>query len=113
MDVVLALLLGENLLEWGGGLEEGGQKIGPETRWADDGKRFSDGRCIRIASRREFVRMGRRSGGGGAKNRTGPEGGRMTGSAFSDGRCIGIASRREFIEMGRRSGGGGGAKNST
>ena len=29
MDVVLALLLGENLLEWGGGLEEGGQKIGP------------------------------------------------------------------------------------
>ena len=35
MDVVLALLLGENLLEWGGGLEEGGQKIRPETRGAD------------------------------------------------------------------------------
>ena len=35
MDVVLALLLGENLLEWGGGLEEGGQKIGPDRRWAD------------------------------------------------------------------------------
>ena len=29
MDVVLGLLLGENLLEWGGGLEEGGQKIRP------------------------------------------------------------------------------------
>ena len=35
MDVVLALLLGENLLEWGGGLEEGGQKIRPDRRWAD------------------------------------------------------------------------------
>ena len=35
MDVVLALLLGENLLEWGGGLEEGGQKIRPGPRWAD------------------------------------------------------------------------------
>ena len=41
------------------------------------GSAFSDGRCIGIASRREFVRMGRRSGGGGAKNRTGPEGGRI------------------------------------
>ena len=49
MDVVLALLLGENLLKWGGGLEEGGQKIRPETRVADDGKRFrSDGRCVGI-----------------------------------------------------------------
>ena len=27
MDVVLGLLLGENLLKWGGGLEEGGQKF--------------------------------------------------------------------------------------
>ena len=35
MDVVFALLLGENLLEWGGGLEEGGQKIRPGPRWAD------------------------------------------------------------------------------
>ena len=35
MDVVLALLLGENLLKWGGGLEEGGQKIGPDGGWAD------------------------------------------------------------------------------
>ena len=35
MDVGLALLLGEKLLEWGGGLEEGGQKIGPGRRWAD------------------------------------------------------------------------------
>ena len=34
MDVVLALLLGENLLEWGGGLEEGGQKIRPDRRGA-------------------------------------------------------------------------------
>ena len=40
MDVVLALLLGENLLEWGGGLEEGGQQIRPDGRVADDGKRF-------------------------------------------------------------------------
>ena len=49
MDVVSGLLLGENLLEWGGGLEEGGQKIGPGRRWADDGKRFrSDGRCVGI-----------------------------------------------------------------
>ena len=32
MDVVLALLLGENLLKWGGGLEEGGQKIRPDRR---------------------------------------------------------------------------------
>ena len=29
MDVVLALLLGENLLEWGGGLEEGGKTSDP------------------------------------------------------------------------------------
>ena len=43
------------------------------------GSAFSDGRIIGIASRREFVRMGRRSGGGGAKKSTGPEGGRMTG----------------------------------
>ena len=35
MDDVWALLLGENLLEWGGGLEEGGQKIRPDRRWAD------------------------------------------------------------------------------
>ena len=35
MDVVFALLLGENLLKWGGGPEEGDQKIGPERRWAD------------------------------------------------------------------------------
>ena len=35
MDVVSGLLLGENVLEWGGGLEEGGQKIRPEPRWAD------------------------------------------------------------------------------
>ena len=40
MDVVLGLLLGENLLEWGGGLEEGGQKNRPEGWRADDGKRF-------------------------------------------------------------------------
>ena len=40
MDGVLGLLLGENLLEWGGGLEEGTQKIRPDRRWADDGKRF-------------------------------------------------------------------------
>ena len=35
MDVVLALLLGENLLEWGGGLEEGGLKIRPGPRVPD------------------------------------------------------------------------------
>ena len=35
MDVVLALLLGENLLKWGGGLEEGGQKIRPGRGGAD------------------------------------------------------------------------------
>ena len=75
------------------------------------GSAFSDGRCIRIASRREFIRMGRRSGGG-PKRSDLNRGLRMTGSAFSDGRCIGIASRREFTEMGRRSGGGG-AKNRT
>ena len=42
MDVVLALLLGENLLEWGGGLEEGGQKIRPGGRVADffGGRRY-------------------------------------------------------------------------
>ena len=38
------------------------------------GSAFSDGRCVGIASRREFIRMGRRSGGGGAKNRTGAKG---------------------------------------
>ena len=77
MDVVLALLLGENLLKWGGGLEEGGQQIRPDGGWADDGKRFSDGRCIGVASRREFVRMGRRSGGGGGKKFDLMEGGRI------------------------------------
>ena len=35
MDVVLGLRLGENLLEWRGGLEEGGQKIGPDGGRAD------------------------------------------------------------------------------
>ena len=35
MDVVLALLLGENLLKWGGGLEEGGQKFDLTGGWAD------------------------------------------------------------------------------
>ena len=40
MDVVLALLLGENLLEYGGGPGGGGQKIGADGRVADDGKRF-------------------------------------------------------------------------
>ena len=35
MDVVLALLLGENLLEMGGDPGRGGQKIRPEGRDAD------------------------------------------------------------------------------
>ena len=38
------------------------------------GSAFSDGRCVGIASRREFIRMGRRSGGGGAKKSTGAKG---------------------------------------
>ena len=70
MDVVLALLLGENLLEWGGGLEEGGKKIDRIRGGRMTGSAFSDGRCVGIASRREFIEMGRRSGGGGAKNST-------------------------------------------
>ena len=42
MDVVVGCLSYEK----GGGLEEGGLKIRPEGRAADDGKRFqSDGRC--------------------------------------------------------------------
>ena len=40
MDVVLALLLGENLLEQGGSPGGGGLKIRLEGRAADDGKRF-------------------------------------------------------------------------
>ena len=35
MDVVLALLLGENLLEWGGGLEGGGKKFDRRQGGAD------------------------------------------------------------------------------
>ena len=35
MDVVLALVLGENLLNRGGSLREGGWKIPPEGRLAD------------------------------------------------------------------------------
>ena len=31
------------------------------------GSAFSDGRCVGVASRREFIRMGRRFGGGGGK----------------------------------------------
>ncbi len=38
MDVVLGLLLGEKIKK-GGSLREGGSKIGPGGRLADDGKR--------------------------------------------------------------------------
>ena len=42
MDVVVAIWRKQK----GGGLEEGGLKIPPESRLADDGKRLSgDGRC--------------------------------------------------------------------
>ena len=37
MGVVFALLLGENLLEWGGGLGEGVEKVGPGPRVTADG----------------------------------------------------------------------------
>ena len=68
MDVVVACLS----YEMGGGLEEGGLQIRPDRRPADDGKRLQVMDVVLcIASRRDFVRMGRRSGGGGAKNRTG------------------------------------------
>ena len=60
VDVVSALLPGENSLEMGGGPGGGGQQIHPDGREADDGKRLPcDGRCIGVASRREVVMQGR------------------------------------------------------
>ena len=69
LDVVVACVS----VEKGGGLEEGGSISTPTGGRRMTGSAFSDGRCVGVASRREFIRMGRRSGGGGAKNRTGPE----------------------------------------
>ena len=74
MDVVLALLLGENLLEWGGGLEKGGQQIGPEGRVADDGKRFEAMDVVLGLLLGENVGVGRGSRGRGAQNSTASEG---------------------------------------
>ena len=74
VNVVLALFLGENLLEMGGGPGGGVLKIRPDGRDSDDGKRFCDGRCVGIASRREFIGNGRGSRGRGAQNSTGSKG---------------------------------------
>ena len=67
--------VGKVTLERGGGLGEGGLKVYPDGRLADDGKRCSgDGRYSTIASRRE-EEIGEGSGEGRVKNQTGPEAG--------------------------------------
>ena len=49
-------------------MEEGGLKIHPGRRPADDGKRLpGDGRCVGIASRREVLIKGRSLRRGGLK----------------------------------------------
>ena len=87
MDVVVACLS----YEMGGGLEEGGLKIGPGGRAADDGKRLpGDGRCVSVASRREVLKKGRSLRRGGLKiqpeGTPADDGKRLSG----DGRCGGI-----------------------
>ena len=75
MDVVVASWRKQK----GGGLEEGGLKIHPGWRLADDGKRPSgDGRCGGDVWRKQREEVWRR--GGSKSSRTG--GWRMTGSAL-------------------------------
>ena len=75
----------------GGGPEEGGTAIGPETRLADDGKRcFSGGRCVG----KSLLRMG------GVQRRVAPPlgrelGWRMTGSAVS---AVDVVYRNLLLE---------------
>ena len=70
-------------VEMGGGLEEGGLEIDLDRRNADDGKRFiSGGRCMKIASQREFIGNGRGVQGEGCEKLSRTQGMRMMGSAL-------------------------------
>ena len=96
-------------IKYNGPLEhtEGGFAAGRPGQ-ADDRKRSSGGgRCMSIASRREFIGNGRGSRRRCAKNRPERRDADNSKSSLGGGRCMGIASRRELIGNGRWSRGRG------